>query len=424
MEEGRARTAGRQRKHCEEWKTFLVNNHSGYISWDEYLENQRILEANAVVREGTGPGAAREGSALLAGLLRCGRCGRRLAVAYSGKNGRVPRYVCQGGRVDRGSSSCLSLGALRVDGAVVDQVLEAVAPEGVQAAQDALEGDLRQHDQKRRSVELALEKARYEATRAQRQYDAVDPDNRLVASELESRWNAKLAEVTELEGRLVEVEQETTELTDEQRARLPELGADLRSLWGHPSASNELKERILRSVLHEIVIDNREEPPEHVLQLHWQGGVHTELRVARNVSGKHRRAADRDVRELICELSKVCSDATIAATLNRLGCRTGTGKTWRVHSIWNLRHYHRLHNYRNQRQWLTVAEAATELDVSVTVVRRLIKQRTLPATQVVEQTPWIIERESLSPEPVQAEVRALQAGRKLPRTHPGQAELL
>jgi excisionase family DNA binding protein len=367
-------------------------------------------------------GAAKRGGALLSGLLRCGRCGRQMYVGYGGNGGKVPRYTCQGGRVDRGSAACQSLRAARVEEAVCEQLLEAVQPAGVQAALDALE-QLGDHQrEKRQSLILALEQARYEVDRARRQYDMVDPANRLVAGELESRWNAALARAAELDRELAALDQAQETVTPEERMRLLELGRDLPLLWSHPAATAELKKRLLRATLREIVITDNVDRTEHVLVLHWQGGVHTELRVKRAKTGHHRRVADADVITLVSELSKVCTDQNIAATLNRLGYHTGTGKTWRAHSVANLRHYHRLPNYEKGVDWLTIELAAKMLEVSHTVIRRLIAEGTLPATQVVPRAPRIIARESLSLPPVQAAVQAVHQGRQLRKPTPGQQE--
>jgi DNA invertase Pin-like site-specific DNA recombinase len=420
--DGRAQQTGRKRKPQEQWKVLLLDNHRGYISWEQFQQHQQVLEGNLAMREGQAGGAAKGGSALLSGLLRCGRCGRQMFVQYSGSTGRVPRYGCHGGRVDRGSASCLSLGAFRADDAVVEQVLAAIAPAGVEAALLALErlGDAQR--EKREALTLALEKARYEAGRARRQYEAVDPENRLVARELETRWNTALMRVTELEQQFQTLDRTQVSVTPEQRTRLFELGRDLPALWHHPAASPELKKRILRTLLHEIVIDDIEEKTQHALVLHWQGGVHTELKIQRNRPGHHRRVTDANAIELIRELSKVCSDATIAATLNRLGYRTGTGKTWRSHSVHNVRYHYRLPNYTKGEEWLTVEQAATTLSVSETVIRRLIKQRILPANQVVASAPWIIQRLDLELPAVQAEIKAVHSGRQLLKTSPDQGE--
>jgi excisionase family DNA binding protein len=381
-----------------------------------------MLEENSSMRAGDTGGAARSGGALLSGLLRCGRCGRQMFVGYSGTGGRIPRYTCHGGRVDRGSAACQSLGARRVDEAVCDQLLEAVQPAGVQAALDALEQlDNYRHD-KRQSLALALEQARYEVDRARRQYDLVDPANRLVAGELENRWNAALARAAELDRQLAELEQAQETVTPRERALLLELGGDLSSLWNHTATTAELKKRLLRAALREIVISDNEDRTEHVLVLHWQGGVHTELRVKRTKTGQHRCVADGDIIALASELSKVCTDQTTAATLNRLGYRTGTGKTWRAHSVADLRYYHRLPNYEKGVDWLTIEQAAAALKVSHTVIRRLIAEETLPATQVVPRAPRIIARESLSLPGVQAAVEAVHQGRQLRKPTPGQQE--
>lgn len=192
----------RAKRAIEEWKVLLRDHHEGYITWEQYLHHQRVLEANVARGEGRSPGAARSGAALLSGVLRCGRCGRKLFVVYAGIGGRVPRYGCRGGRTDHGSAACQSLGSLRVDRAVAELVLEAIQPATIEVATHALERALYEDQEKKQALEMALEKAGYEARRAQRQFDAVDPDNRLVAGELEARWNAALERVTDLEARV------------------------------------------------------------------------------------------------------------------------------------------------------------------------------------------------------------------------------
>jgi excisionase family DNA binding protein len=183
------------------------------------------------------------------------------------------------------------------------------------------------------------------------------------------------------------------------------LGQDLGAVRAHQAASAALKKRILRTVLHEIIIDTLPEPPEPLLQLHWHGGVHTAMRVARNTVGKHGRATPQAALEVIRELSKVCRDQTIAATLNRLGYRTGTGKPWRAHSVACARYQYRLPNFPKEQDWLTLEQAAVQLGVSTTVIRRLIAQGTLPASQVVPSAPWIIHASDLQLLAVQTAVK-------------------
>jgi len=422
VHEGRARTSYGHKKPLAQWDVLILEHHPGYISWEEFLHNQKVLESNVAMRHTGNSGAAKSGPALLAGLLRCGRCGRMLQVVYSGNGGRVPRYTCRGGRVHRGSSGCLTVGALRLDEAVSQQVLEAVRPLGVEAALAATAQASKQEDEKRKALILALEKARYQAQRAQRQFDAADPENRLVAGELEARWNTALGQVADLEARLAELKTTAPDLPPEERQRLLELGQDLQSLWNHPNAPVTLKKRILRTALVEITLDVTGDPPQNRLRLHWAGGVHSELQFRRNGTGQHRRCADRQVLDLVRELAKVCDDQAIAMILNRLGYRTGQGNTWRSSRVMGLRYYHGIVTCQRQENWLTLEDAALTLQVSNTVVRRLIKEKILPAEQVVTYAPWVIRREDLALPAVRAAVQAVHEGRQLPRTAPGQQE--
>ena len=270
----------------------------------------------------------------------------------------MPRSICHGGRVPRGSSSCRTVGGLRVDRAVDAAVLDAIQPAGGTAAVEALERLRAEHDLPPQALTRAVEKARYEAHRAQRQYDRVAPDNRLGAGELERRWNATLAQVAEAEARLTTLEGQQLTLREEPQHGFLTLGHDLATVWRHPAASEALKKRMLRTVLQEMMVYTTQAPPEHVLHLHGHGGMHTEVRVARHTAGKHGRATDGDVMEVMRELSKVCRDLTLAATLTRLGYRTGTGKTWRAHRVASVRYQYRLPHFAKGTDWLTRAQAA------------------------------------------------------------------
>jgi hypothetical protein len=400
-----------------------VDHHPGYISWKEYLENQKQLEANVAWADGEGSGAAKAGPAVLSGLLRCGRCGRKLQVAYSGNHGRVPRYVCRGDRGNRDLNGCLTIGSLRVDRAVVGSVLAAIEPAGIEAAIKMGECVQAEDDAKRKALELALQRARFEADRARRQFDAAEPENRLVAAELETRWNQALQQVADLEARISALGGRRASLSDEQRAELIALGDDVWAVWDHPDAPVQLKKRILRAVLNEIVVDSQRDSPRHRLILHWAGGVHTELYVERNLTGQHRRSAERTVIDLVSELAKICPDKDIAAILNRLGYKTGQEKNWNAHRVAGLRGYHEIAPFQRQEGWVTQQQAARELKVSDTVIKRLIREGVLPATQVVTFAPWIIDRKDLQLPAVQAQVQAVHSGRRLPLIVPGQGQL-
>jgi len=422
--EGRTRKTAGHAVPIEEWSVVLRDHHPGYISWDQYLRNQKQLAANRAMRGLMTPGAARTGGALLAGLLRCGRCGRKLHVAYSGATGKVPRYHCKGGQINHGTAWCISFGGLRVDEAVGHAVLQAVAPVGVQAALDAWDDWAKREDERHRSLRRALEKAHYETERIRRQYDAVDPENRLVAAELEQRWEGALVGVKKLEERLQGLADEEAPGEIERR-RLLELGDDLEALWSHPAAPRALQKRILRTVLEEIVADVADEPPRIELILHWKGGVHTRLMVPRNQRGHHGRATDHKVIELVGELAKVCEDFEIARILNRLGYRTGSGNGWTEARVRSMRSHRSIPSCpsRAERSWCTLADAASVLGVSPTAVRRLLRDGVLEGHQFVAHAPWVIDKEQLTRPAVQAAAEAVREGRRAPRTPAGQCEI-
>lgn len=420
IDKGRARQISRYQKPQEEWKVLLMDHHPGYISWEEYLENQRQLEVNVAWSGSENSGAVKRGIALLSGSLRCGRCGRKMRVAYSGTNGRVPRYVCQGDRGDRGSGHCFTVGRLRVDRAVVQSVLTAIQPAGIEAAIQVVAHAKVEDDEKRRALELAPERARYEEKRARRQFDAVEPENRLVAGELETRWNTALSRVAEAEARLA-AEKTAEPLSEEQKQRLTMLSEDLAVLWNQPEAPIELKKRILRTVLTDIIVCDDNHAAVHRLHLHWVGGVHSEVSVERNQSGHHARSVDRPVIDLVRDLSKICQDKAIAAILNRLGYKTGQEKTWNASRVAGVRNYHKIAPFQNQENWVTQEAAARELQVSDTLVKRLIREGTLPATQVVKFAPWIIDKKDLMLPQVQREIEAARRGaHRLPQIPLGQ----
>ncbi len=308
---------------------------------------------------------------------------------------------------------------------MVKEVLETLQPIGVQSALEAWDILQQKQDHKGRALTLALEKARYEAQRIQRQYDATDPENRLVAGELEKRWDQALQKVAELEARLNVTEARQLQVTEEQRQCLLCLGQDLSTLWHHEATSVLLKKRILRTVLREIVVDVSSEPAQIKMKLHWAGGSHTDLAIAKNRTGRHRHTVDSQVIDLVCELAKVCSDASMAAILNRLGCRTGAGNSWTEPRVRSLRSYHKIPAYdpKEARSWMTLTQAAQRLHVSPSSVRRMIHREIMPGKQVVPHAPWVIPQEALQLSVVQDAVRAIHEGRGVPRPDVENAQL-
>jgi len=393
VREGRKRVVRGYRRAQSEWEVLLPDHHEGYISWEEYTRNQRLIADNANSKGLMARGSVRRGDALLAGLLRCGHCGRRLHVSYSGTVGFCVRYYCRGSHLNHGTERCIAFGGIRVDGAVSAELLRVLAPLGIEAALRAIDARATDDSEVRRQLELALTQARYEAGLARRQYDAVDPDNRLVAAELERRWNDRLVEVHRIEEQLAALATAKMAMPSaEERARLMSLGADIEALWHHPGATAETRKRILRTAIVEIVAKVIGDTID--LVVHWQGGDHTRLTVPKNRTGGHRWTTEAETGDLIRALARQQPDAGIAAILNRSGKRTGKGNTWTESRVRSHRNTHGIAVYRDgemaERGELTLDQTARRLMVSKITVLRLIGSGAIRARQVCKGAPWAI----------------------------------
>lgn len=406
IEAGRKRIVRGHKRERTDWDVLLTDHHEGYLSWAEFERNQRLIADNANSKGLMARGSVRRGETLLAGLLRCGHCGRKLHVAYGGTHGEAGRYHCKGSFVNHGGDRCISFGSLRVDQAVGIEVMRLLKPLGIEAALGAIEVRNMEAADKRRQLELALKQARYEASLARRQYDAVDPDNRLVASELERRWNDKLTAARQLEDEFEAIErQRPLVLGDQERDRLLRLGADLELAWSHPAATMATRKRIVRAVLHEIVV--RVENGFVDMVLHWRGGDHTPIKVKKNATGKHRWTVAEETETLVRELARLMPDRAIASVLNRAGKLTGRNNGWTQSRVSSLRNRCGIAVYRDgerkERDEVTLNEAAAELDVSAMTVLRMIRRGVLGARQLCKGAPWVIRAADLHSDVVQAE---------------------
>jgi excisionase family DNA binding protein len=418
--DGRARKTVGHRKPLPEWLVLIRDHHLGYISWEQYERNQALIASNAHMKSRMEPKAGRGGRALLSGMLRCRRCGRMLHVSYTGIRSAVLRYHCKGAHVNHGEHWCISFGGLRTDEAVATEVLRAISGNAIEAALEAAEHMRRQREEQRRALELELEQARYEAHLASRRYEAVDPDNRLVAAELEARWNGALRKAHELGDKLQDFDTTSQSAPMPDKELLLSLARDLPAIWNARSTDMRLKQRIVRILVHEIVADVDEKTTEIVLLMHWVGGRHSELRIKKNGLGRHRRCTSVEAIEVIRQMSGRFQDEQIAATLNRLGLKTGTGQTWSESRVYSARHYYELPAYdadRTNDGLVTMEEAAHRLGVSSTTIRRLIELKKLPATQVVACAPWQIPVEALDSEIVRKAVKDIKARVRVPQTH-------
>jgi excisionase family DNA binding protein len=388
--DGRARKTYGHGKPLEQWAVMLKNHHEGYIDWAEFERNQKQLTANAYGKAG-GAKSSRGGRALLVGLLCCARCGRRLAVTYSGRPPGQPVYRCDRTEVVPGRPRCMSFGAPRMDAAIARELLRAVEPMAIEAALEAERMYQESQSQQLRIVELELQQARYEASLAERRYAACDPDNRLIAAQLEKSWEDALRRVQACQARL-----DAVRTPDEVRAAASDfagLAQDLNAAWNAPGVTMRARQRLLRALVTDIIADVDEKAREVLLTIHWQGGQHSQLRVRKPKSGEHGCRTPEEALAVMRSMASRWSDEDIAATLNRMGMRTGQGKTWTARRVGSLRTVHGIRAYRSAGKdgnWLTMSEAAKLLGVTNHVIRRLIKEGILAAEQVVPNAPYQI----------------------------------
>jgi DNA invertase Pin-like site-specific DNA recombinase len=399
VENGRKRVRRGLHRPRAEWDVLIKDHHEAYITWDEFERNQHVIANNATGKgSATVKGAVRRGELLLPGLLRCGHCGRKLHVSYSGKLGR---YSCYGARMNHGTARCISISGLSIDAAVSTEVLRILKPLGFDAAVKAIEAQTSETSAAQRQLELSLQQARYEAAHARRQYDAVDPANRLVAGELERRWNEALQAVHRIEDEIAAiVASKPPPLGERERQQLMQLGADLELAWSHPAATAATRKRILRTALNEIVV--RKEGEIIGMVLHWQGGDHTALQVKLrlNAAGRHHWPPPGDTIALVRELARLMPDRQIARLLNRSGKPTGYGNGWTEQRVRGFRKHHNIAVYRDgewaERGEITLDAAAQTIGVHKMTALRMIRRGDLNGRQVCKGAPWVIKAEDVA----------------------------
>lgn len=408
--DGRARKSMGHHKPMEAWNVLIHDHHPGYIAWEQFEANQRMLSENAHMQQRTARKSARGGRALLTGLVRCGRCGRMMRVFYGMRSGHAHRYQCRGDVQGEYKGMCVGVGGVRVDRAVVAQILEAVAGHAVEAALRALEQVAQADADVRKSLERELEQVRYEASLAARRHAAVDPDKRLVARELEARWNTVLCRVAEIESRMAQLNAAATTRPKIDHAALLTLAHDLPAAWNAPNTTMRTKQRLTRILIQEIVIDQKDDAKEAVVTIHWTGGRHTEIRVCRVRSGRYPEDRHPSPVEVIRNLGGQWPDRELAVTMNRMRCRSTDGTTWTTVRVRQLRERMGIAPFdptEPREKTISVDETARRLQICVGSVLRLIRDGILPAKQLMPSAPWQVPVAALDTEPVKIGVRAV-----------------
>ncbi len=391
----------------EEWSVVIGDHHPGYITWETYQANQARLRANRCAPRGEGGGAVREGSALLQGMLRCGRCGRMMRVGYSGAKaapgsaspGQSSRYECTTAEPFLGPGrQCQSVGGRQIEHAVAAEIFAALEPAALAATVKALAEAESARAERLRLFEANVERSRYEAGRARRQHDACDPENRLVGRSLEAAWEQRLVAVAHAEAALAaEQARRPSPLAAEELAWLEWAGADLRAIFDAPTTTARERKQLVRAILAEVAVTVDRDTRQAELRLCWEGGAITALAVELPRLGAPWRATDGDTVELVRRLAVHYDDTTIASILARQHRRTGTGLTFTRARVGELRKTHRIPAHRpavtpsgDDGEVIGVVKAAKELGVGVGTVYRWLADGFIAGEHDTPGAPWRI----------------------------------
>jgi DNA invertase Pin-like site-specific DNA recombinase len=380
-----------------EWGVLIWDHHPGFIDKATYERNRERIAGNTRPRAHEPGGAVREGQALLQGIAVCGRCGRKLKVHYQGRRGhQSPAYHCPSSiLVENRGSWCLRVGGRQIDQAVAAALLAALTPAGVKAALQAAEALEQDHDAALKQWRLQVERARYQAQRAERRYRQVEPEHRLVARGLERDWENALAELATAEAELALREQQRPRtLTDDERQRLLALGADLGRVWSAPTTTDRDRKQLLRCLIEEVTIDADKQARRATITIRWRGGALTELVVTLPKPQPAIRTDEHTI-ALITRLAAHYDDGRIAGILNRQGRRSARGERFTAIIVGSLRRYRGIPAYKPPAEpadgeLLPVGKAADELGVAASTIFRWLQAGFIRGEQDTPGAPWRI----------------------------------
>ena len=394
-EQGVVRKRSR-RLAMKDWPVLIHGHHVGFLDWPTFQSNQARIRSNARAERHQSGGAVREGSALLQGIASCGHCGRGLFTSYRGHNA-TPGYRCSANDLGEGGGHyCFQVGAVGIDKVVADAFLDAITPAAVEASLLALEQIEADRDGALRQWRLEVERARYEAERAERRYRAVEPENRLVCRGLETEWENRLRDLAAAENELRRREQHhARRLSSDEIERLRTLGVDLRQVWTAPTTTDRDRKELLRTLLEEVIISVAKTPPQAQVGLRWKGGAITSLQIPLPHHAPPGLHTDEDTIALVARLARLYPDDVIAGILNRQGRKTATGQRFTAGHVGNLRRYHKMDRFQpsatvSEGELVTVQKAAELLGVVPSTLHRWINAGFIIGEQITPGAPWRI----------------------------------
>jgi Recombinase/Recombinase zinc beta ribbon domain len=378
-----------------EWQVFIREHHPGFIDWRTYEANQQRLAENTRPEPHKSCGAVREGGALLQGFASCGHCGRRLHTHYRGRNS-APGYHCAGKALVEGRGVyCLSVGGVQIDDAVTKAFIAALEPARLTAAVAAAERLEADRETALKQWRLAVERAGYQAQRAERRYRAVDPDNRLVARGLEREWEESLNALEAAKADLARRESERPHvIAQQERNRLLSLGPDLLSLWNANTTTPRDRKELLRTLIDEVIVKVDRDAFAAHLTMRWKGGALTEIDLALPRSRPATIRTDEDTVALLRRLAVHYPDPVIAGILNRQGRTTAYGHRFDRNRVGNLRRHWKIPGFQEKTQadgeLMTIRQAADALSVAPSTIHRLLNDGMIAGEQLTPGAPWRI----------------------------------
>jgi DNA invertase Pin-like site-specific DNA recombinase len=380
----------------EQWQVLIREHHEGFIDWHTYEANQERIAKNTRPGPHKAGGAVREGSALLQGLASCGHCGRRLHTHYRGRNAS-PGYHCPGKVLVEGRGVyCLNIGGVQIDEAVRRAFLAALEPAKLAATLAAAERLEADREAALKQWRLGVERATYEASRAERRYRAVDPDNRLVARGLEREWEESLSALEAARAELARREKERPRvLSQAERDSLLALGPDLAAVWQAATTMPRDRKELLRALIDEIIVKVERDKAAARLTLRWKGGALTEIDLALPRSRPATIRTDEDTVALVRRLAVHYPDTVIAGILNRQGRRTARGHRFEGNRVCSLRRHWNIPCFEpkptsGDGELATIKKAAAVLGVAPSTIHRLLNDGIIAGEQLTPGAPWRI----------------------------------
>lgn len=420
-ESGLSKTRSRRRDR-DQWVALIPGAHEGYMPWETFERVQSMIRSNRFV-DGQPSGAARRGLGLLGGVLRCRRCGRMLRVYYKGDENNFVRYACSREELNTKEARCIAFSGATVHVAVSRELLRVVEPAAIEAAVLASQQEAQAHSEVLGALHRDLEAASYRELRAHRQYEAIDPENRLVARELERRWNLALQDKLAIELRIAEESGAAAPSNVGTPEEFQTLASDLESVWTDKHTDERTKKRLLRALIREIVVDVDEQSSEVILLIHWNGGIHTPLRLPRRRRGQNNSQTPKDVIEAVRSLARICNDQMIAGVLNRAKLLTGQGNFWSRTLVTSLRHRNGIDCHDAQRQakqgWINLSQASQLLGTTRNTLRDAIERGELAAERPIACGPWILNEKTLQGESAH---KFIERVRSAQTAHPTRAD--